>query len=84
MSNKRATEHPSHFKESAMNRFLILAASLSLAAVTISSTCLAQPADIAGIASRPTSLASGQGIAAFSLSASLGPSLMAGEGRLSL
>lgn len=66
-----------------MNRLLIFAASLGLAAVTISSTCLAQPADIAGIASRPTALASGQGTTAFSLSASLGPSLMSGGAQLS-
>lgn len=66
-----------------MNRLLIFAASLGLAIVTISSTCLAQPSDIAGMTTPSTVLAGDRG-GTFTISATLRPSLMANEGWLSL
>jgi hypothetical protein len=67
-----------------MNRLLIFAASVSLAFVTISTTCLTQPGDAAGVARRSTTLSGDSGRPPFSMSATLGPSLMGNEGWLSL
>jgi hypothetical protein len=67
-----------------MNRLLVFAASMSLAIVTISSTCLTQPGDIAGMESHSTAVSGDRGGPAFSMSATIGPSLMGNEGWLSL
>jgi hypothetical protein len=66
-----------------MNRLLIFVASLGLAVMTISATCLAEPVSLAGISDRSTVSTDEEG-GAFYGSASLAPSLLASQEPLSL
>jgi hypothetical protein len=67
-----------------MNRLLVFVASVSLACLAISSTCLAGPADWGAVAPHSRLVAGQERASSAAWSASFAPSQMVGGGLLSL
>jgi len=67
-----------------MNRLLVFVASVSLACLAISSTCLAGPADWGDVAQNSGLVADHERAAPAAFSVSFAPSQMVGGGLLSL